>query len=57
MTNQEKLSLMEELWISLDNKEDLDSPRWHKEIIESRLQSVKDGTAEYISIDFLRNSK
>jgi len=55
MSVQDKLALMEELWSSFDDKESLDSPHWHNDVLEARMQSIKEGTAEYISLESLRN--
>jgi len=57
MSAQEKLALMEDLWASFDDKEELDSPLWHNDVLEARMQSIKEGTAEYISLESLRNEK
>ena len=40
----------------LDVKEEnIESPDWHKDILEERVKKVEDGRAEFISMDELKN--
>ncbi|MGR3221162.1 MAG: addiction module protein [Candidatus Anammoxibacter sp.] len=55
MTILERLQTMEELWDSLCCEEnEIESPEWHKDILESRRNKIKDGRAEFISLDDLK---
>lgn len=48
MTLQEKIEAMELLWDDLvRSPEGVDSPAWHKSILEERGQRVADGTAHF----------
>ena len=48
MTIQEKLAAMEALWEDLSRSpETIESPEWHKEILDDRQQRVADGTAHF----------
>ena len=48
MTIQEKLAAMEALWEDLSRSpEAIESPEWHKEILDERGQRVADGTAYF----------
>jgi hypothetical protein len=48
MTIQEKLAAMEALWEDLSRSpETIESPEWHKEILDERRQRVTDGTAHF----------
>jgi Putative addiction module component len=48
MTTQEKLAAMEALWEDLSRtSEVIESPDWHKEILDERRQRVVDGTAQF----------
>jgi hypothetical protein len=48
MTIQEKLAAMEALWEDLSrSSEAIESPEWHKEILDARRQRVADGTAQF----------
>ena len=48
MTIQEKLAAMEALWEDLSRSpEAIESPEWHKDILEERRQRVADGTAQF----------
>ena len=48
MTIQEKLAAMEALWEDLSRSpETIESPEWHKEILDERQQRVADGTSQF----------
>ena len=48
MTIQEKLAAMESLWDDLSRTpEAIESPGWHKEILDDRRQRVAGGTAQF----------
>lgn len=52
MSSQEKIEAMEPLWDSLlHEKEKIDSPSWHKDILTERKQKIESGKAKFISID------
>ena len=51
----ERLQAMEELWDSLCHEEsEIESPEWHKDILESRRKKIKEGKAEFISLEDLK---
>jgi hypothetical protein len=48
MTVQEKLAAMESLWEDLSRSpEAIDSPAWHKDILDQRQQRLANGTAQF----------
>jgi len=48
MTIQEKLAAMEALWEDLSRSpEAIESPEWHKDILDERRQRVAEGTAQF----------
>ena len=49
MTIQEKLAAMEALWEDLSrlHPQAIESPEWHKDILDERRQRVADGTAQF----------
>lgn len=49
---KDRLECMEKLWSSL-KVHDLESPDWHKEILDSRRASLKSGEASLISVEEL----
>lgn len=52
----ERLQAMEELWDSLCHEEnEIESPGWHKDILESRRKKIKEGEAEFISLKDLKS--
>ncbi|UVT15586.1 MAG: addiction module protein [Nitrospira sp.] len=49
MTLQEKLAVMESLWEDLaGTPEAIESPSWHKTILDERRQRVTDGTTRFV---------
>ncbi len=57
MTTKERLRIMEVLWGSLLKEEsEIESPDWHRDILEERKKNIENGIAEYISLVELRGS-
>ncbi len=49
MTLQEKLEAMESLWEDLvRTPEAIESPAWHKELLDERLRDLQEGKSEFI---------
>ena len=46
---------MEKLWDSLCNKEEIESPEWHKDILQERKKKIEKGEAAYISLEDLKS--
>jgi putative addiction module component (TIGR02574 family) len=54
----EKLDLMEALWDSLTDEESkVQSPEWHRDILEERKRKIEEGEAEFISLEKFRASR
>ena len=48
MTVTEKLELMETLWADLSrNAESLESPEWHRDVLEEREKRINSGEAKF----------
>ena len=48
MTVEEKLHLMERIWVDLSQKpDDVPSPQWHGDILAKRLESVRSGESKF----------
>jgi hypothetical protein len=48
MTVSEKLQLMEALWADLSRNSDaIESPEWHREILEERERRIETGEARF----------
>jgi putative addiction module component (TIGR02574 family) len=48
MSIEEKLQLMEELWADLSrNEATLESPDWHRAVLEAREQKIASGDAQF----------
>ncbi len=54
MSVAEKLQAIEALWDALEDEE-LDTPQWHHDILEKRVQKLDSGEAETLSLDELKN--
>lgn len=48
MTLHEKLAVMESLWEDISQEpESVESPAWHKDVLDQRRQQVADGKARF----------
>jgi len=55
MSTIERLQAMEALWDSLmDEKSEIESPQWHRDILEERKKKINNGNAEFISLEELK---
>jgi len=55
MTGAEKLQTMELLWRSLASQPDkVQSPEWHRTVLEERLVEMDSGQAKFLTIDELK---
>jgi putative addiction module component (TIGR02574 family) len=58
MSTIDRLQAMEALWDSfMAEKSEIDSPEWHRDIIEERKRKIENGKAEFISLEELRASR
>ena len=58
MSRIERLQVMEALWDSLiDEEAEIESPEWHRDILEERKRKIEAGKAEFISLEKLRASR
>ena len=55
MPTKEKIILMEEIWDTLSYDETkIDSPAWHKEVIDERKNLIQNGKTTFVSINELK---
>lgn len=48
MTTEEKLQIMEALWVDLTRSEqEFQSPVWHKDVLKAREERIKSGQETY----------
>ncbi len=48
--------MMELLWESISrNPDEIVSPKWHKQILDSRRQKIARGEAKFLTVDELKN--
>ncbi len=53
---KEKIILMTDIWESLEVESNLiESPSWHKEILDERIKKMKDNKVRYVSLEELKN--
>jgi len=58
MSRIERLAAIEALWDSLLEEEaQIESPDWHRDVLEERKKKIEDGQAEFISLAKLRASR
>lgn len=58
MSVKERLQAMETLWDSLvDEESEIESPQWHREILEDRQRKIENGKAEFISLKELKATR
>ena len=55
MSVVERLQAMEALWDSLlDEESEIESPEWHRDVLEERKRKIENGKAEFISLEELK---
>jgi len=58
MSRTERLAAIEALWDSLlDEESEIESPQWHRDVLEERKRKIENGQAEFISLAKLRASR
>ena len=58
MSMIERLQAMEALWDSLmDEESEIESPQWHRDILEERKRKIENGNAEFISLEELKATR
>lgn len=58
MSRIERLQAMELLWDSLVHEEpEIESPEWHRDVLEKRKRRIGTGKSEFISLEKLRESR
>lgn len=58
MSRIERIQAMELLWDSLMNEaSEVESPGWHRDVLEERKRKIQSGKAEFISFEKLMDSR
>ena len=58
MPIKEKIILMEEIWDTLSYDEaKINSPTWHKEVLDERKKLIQNGKTKFVSINELKHRK
>lgn len=50
---KEKIILINDIWESENIT--VESPSWHKEVLDERIKKMKDNKVKYVSLDELKN--
>lgn len=54
----DRLKTMEAIWTSVQNDlEGAKSPGWHKDVLAKRADKIANGSAHFISLEELRNTR
>ena len=54
LTDGERIELWQAIWDSIDAKDDIASPEWHREILAERAAEIESGRAKFLTMDELR---
>ncbi len=55
MPVNQRIILMEEIWDTLSHEDvEVESPPWHREILDERMELIHSGKAEYLTIEQLK---
>ncbi len=58
MSVSERIQAMEVLWDSLiSHNAEIDSPKWHYDVLDQRKKKIDSGEAEFISLDDLASRR
>ena len=53
---KEKIILINDIWESLESENiTVESPSWHKEILDERIEKMKNNKLNYVSLEELKN--
>lgn len=53
---KEKIILINDIWESLESENiTVESPSWHKEVLDNRIEKMKNNKVKYVSLEELKN--
>lgn len=53
---KERIILINDIWESLESENiTVESPSWHKQVLNERIKKMKNNEARYVSLDELKN--
>ena len=56
LNTKEKIILINDIWESLESENiAVESPSWHKEVLDNRIEKMKNNKVKYVSLDELKN--
>ena len=56
MTNEERIIIMEKIWKDLYQNNAIESPLWHKEVLENRKKDIENGKERILDWKEERNN-
>ncbi len=54
LTDAERFELAMCFWDSIENKDEIESPAWHGEVLAERAAKIDSGEAKFLTIDELK---
>lgn len=51
---KDRIILMNEIWATLEEDSDIESPSWHKKVLDNRLEKLHNNDTELISLEELK---
>jgi putative addiction module component (TIGR02574 family) len=54
LTNAERFELLEAIWDSLEDKDEIESPEWHEMVLAERAAQIESGKAQFLSVEQLK---
>jgi putative addiction module component (TIGR02574 family) len=58
MSVQDRLEIMEAIWESFSyERREIDSPDWHRDILENRKEKLNSPNTEFVTIETLKEQK
>lgn len=54
LSEAERIELLEAVRAALDNKDEVESPSWHADVLAERAAKIESGEATFLTIDQLK---
>jgi putative addiction module component (TIGR02574 family) len=51
LTNAERVELLEAIWDSLEDKDEIESPEWHGKVLAERAAKIESGEAQFLTLE------
>ncbi len=54
LTDAERFELLDAIWGVIENKDGIESPDWHAEVLAEREAEIQSGNAKFLSLEELK---